>query len=323
METKIRKYLEGRASREEMISLISWLEEEGNRTAFKQVKSHWKSDFNDQSTSVYTLLELDKFKTKLLNESAGKIRKLQNLYRYAAIFLLLVAIGSVSLHFLGKGGKDTVFCNTIMAENGQISKALLPDSTVVWLNSGSSLKYNNWFGITNRDVELSGQAYFDVTRNKDLPFVVSCDQINVNVLGTKFTAETYPDSREMNVVLVEGSVELTSANSNKPFARLRPNEMMVYNKEDNRFKIKEVVTAKYTSWRDGIIHIYDQPLKDAVVKLQKRYNQQIIVEKGLEDYKVTFSIRNENFNDIMDMLLAITPASAHQKGEIIYLEKNR
>ncbi len=323
MEAKIKKYLEGRASREEMISLASWLENEENRTAFKQIKSNWKAGLDEQNTSVYTLLELDKFKTKLLHESAGKIKKLQNLYRYAAIFLLLVALGSAFLYFSRKSGEDAVFYNTIMAENGQISKALLPDSTVVWLNSGSSLKYDNRFGISNRNVELSGQAYFDVTKNKNFPFVVSCDEININVLGTKFTAETYPDSREINVVLVEGAVELTSVNSKKTFARLRPNEMMVYNKQDHQFKISEVVTEKYTSWREGIIHIYDQPLKDAVVKLQKRYNQQIIVEKGLEDYKVTFSIRNENFNDVMDMLLAITSAKAYQKGDIIYLKKNR
>jgi transmembrane sensor len=326
MEVKIKKYLEGRASREEMISLISWLDKEENHTVFKQIKNNWKSNADEQNTSVYTLLELDKFKSKLLHESAGKVRKLnfiRNFYRYAAILLLVVTIGSIYLHFPGKAGETGAFFNTIIAENGQISKAMLPDRSVVWLNSGSTLKYDSQFGISNRNIELSGQAYFDVTKNKDLPFVVSCDEINVKVLGTQFTAETYPDSREINVVLIEGAVELTSGNSNQAFASLRPNEMIVYNKQDNQFKISEVVTEKYTSWREGIIHIYDQPLKDAVVKLQKRYNQQIIVEKGLEDYKVTFSIRNENFNDVMDMLLAITPAKAYQKGDIIYLRKDQ
>ncbi|MGV8095232.1 MAG: FecR family protein [Mangrovibacterium sp.] len=324
MEAKIKKYLEGRASREEMLSLISWLDNEENHAAFKRIKNNWKSGLEEQNASVYTLLELDKFKSKLLHESTGKIRKLnfiKNFYRYAAILFLLITLGGIYLHFSAKTVGNESFFNTIIAENGQISKALLPDSSVVWLNSGSTLKYNNQFGISNRDIELTGQAYFDVTKNKDFPFVVSCDKINIKVLGTRFTAETYPDSREINVVLIEGTVELTSGN--KAFANLHPNEMMVYNKQDNKFKISEVVTEKYTSWREGIIHIYDQPLKDAVVKLQKRYNQRIIVEKGLEDYKVTFSIRNEKFNDVMDMLLAITPAKAYQKGDIIYLRKDQ
>ena len=319
MEQEIKKYLEGHASRQEMLSLISWLKDKKNRTAFNRIKSDWKSGWNEQSTPVYTLLELDKFKTKLLHESSAKIRKLQNLYKYAAVLLLLVTVGSVFLYFFEKRGEDTVFYNTIMADNGQISKALLPDSTVVWLNSGSTLKYSSRFGISNRNIELSGQAYFDVIKNKKLPFIVSCDKVNIKVLGTKFTAETYPESREINVVLIEGAVDLISGNN--AFASLRPNEMMVYNKRDHQFSIRKVVAEKYTSWREGIIHIYDLPLKDAVAKIEKRYNQTIIPEKALEAYRVTFSIRNEDFRDVMAMLLAITPAKAYQKGEIIYLER--
>ncbi len=319
MEQEIKKYLQGRASREEMLSLISWLKNEENRKVFKEIKSAWKSGIDEQNTPVYTLLELDKFKTKLLEESSLKMRKLQSLFRYAAIFLLLVTMGSILLYFFGEKGEDTVFYNTIMAENGQISKALLPDSTVVWLNSGSTLKYSSRFAISNRDIELSGQAYFDVTKNKKLPFMVSCDKVNVKVLGTEFTAETYPDSPEINVVLIEGAVDLISGNS--AFASLRPNEMMVYNKRDHQFSIRKVVAEKYTSWREGVIHLYDQPLKDAIAKIQKRYNQPITLEKELENYRVTFSITNEDFKDVMDMLLAITPAKAYQKGEIIYLER--
>lgn len=322
METKIKKYLEGRASRSEMLSLIPWLDNPENRTEFKRIKHDWKAKPEEQNISPYTLQEQDKFKSRILNEKDRKIKNLnfaQKFYKYVAILLLLITIGSV--YFPGtfrSGAKD--FRNTLMAENGQISKAVLPDNTVVWLNSGSSLTYSNQFGIKNRDVELTGQAYFDVTKNEDIPFIVSCDAVNVKVLGTRFTAEAYPDSPEISVVLEEGAVELTPVNSHEAFAYLKPNEMMVYTKQDNKFKIGEVVVAKYTSWREGIIHIYDQPLKDVVAKLQKRYNQQIILEKGLEDYKVTFSIRNEDFNDVLNMLLAITPAKAYQEGEIIYLK---
>lgn len=323
MEQEIKKYLEGRASREEILRLISWLDKkEENHVAFKQIKSNWKSDPDHQNVPFYTLLELDKFKSKLLRESSGKIKKLnftQNFYRIASILLLVITIGSI--YYAGKTGENPAFCNTIIAENGQISKALLPDGSEVWLNSGSSLKYSNRFGISNRNLELSGQAYFDVAENKSLPFKVACDEINIKVTGTKFTAEAYPDNVEMNVILVEGAVELISAGNKKAFASLQPNEMMVYHKQDRQFSVKKVVAQKYTSWREGIIHIYDQPLKDAVAKIQKRYNQPIILDKELEDYKVTFSIRNENFKEVMDVLLAITPASAYQKGEVIYLKR--
>lgn len=324
MESKIRKYLEGKASHSEMLSLIPWLENKENHLEFIRTKNEWKSRPNEQSLSADTLIELDKFRSKILVDRNREIRKLnltQRFYQYAAILLLLITLGSTYLYISGKIGSQETSCNTIFAENGQISKAMLPDGTVIWINSGSSLKYSNAFGKLNRNVELTGQAYFDVAKNKNLPFVVSCDEIKVKVLGTRFTAESYPENRSISVVLVEGSVELLPQNDTKAFAKLKPDEMLVYNKKDSKFQINQVKAEKYVSWKEGIIHIYDQPLKEVVAKLQKRYNQQIILEKGLEDYKVTFSIRNEDFNEVLNMLLAITPSKAHQEGEIIYMKK--
>ena len=324
MESKIRKYLEGKASHSEMLSLIPWLEKKENHNEFKRIKSEWKARLNEQKLSPDTLLELDKFKSKILSDRNREIRKLnltQRFYKYAAILLLLITVGGTSLYISGKSGSKKTSYNTIFAENGQISKVMLPDGTVIWLNSGSSLKYSSEFGADNRNVELSGQAYFDVTKNKKLPFIVSCDKINVKVLGTEFSAEAYPESKIINVVLVEGSVDLVPQNTSKAFAHLKPNEMMEYNKQTNQFQIEEVLSQKYTSWKEGIVHIYDLPLKEVAAKLQKRYNQPIVVEKGLEDYKVTFSIRNEDFSDVLNMLQSIASAKAHQKGGIVYLEK--
>ncbi|MDX9881444.1 MAG: FecR domain-containing protein [Prolixibacteraceae bacterium] len=325
METKIRKYLKGEASREEMLELIIWLDSQENQAEFKRIKNDWKVNWDEQAIAPYLLQELGKFQSRILNERAGEIRKLdflQKLYKYAAVLLLMVAMGGGYLYFSHSAGYAVSY-NTLIADNAQISKAILPDQTVVWLNSGSSLKYSNQFGIENRDVELTGQAYFDVAKNKKLPFIVSCDEINVKVRGTRFIAEAYPDSPEISIVLEEGAVELVPASGGKSFAYLKPNEMMVYNKQDHQFNIREVVATKYSSWREGVIHIYDQPLKDVAAKLQKRYNQQIIPEEGLKDYKVTFSIRNEDFNDVLSMLLAITSAKAHQEGDTIYLKKGK
>ena len=324
MESIIKKYLEGKASDKETLTLIRWLDNEESLREFKNVISNWKTGFSEDNASSYTLHELDKFKTKILKYREVKIKRLnllQSVYKYAAVILLFLAIGSLFLYISGNIDQHPVYYNTIMAENGQISKAILPDSTVVWLNSGSSIKYNNQFSINHRDVILSGQAYFDVTKNKNTPFIVSCDDINIKVLGTQFSAENYTDNSDINVILVEGSVELLPKNSNKSFARLNPNEMMVYNKSDKKYSINTVVTKQYTSWREGVIYIYDQPLKDVLPQLQKRYNQQIVLDKYLEDYKVTFSIRNEDFLDFLDMIQNIVPVNVYQEGGIIYLKK--
>ncbi|WP_159517985.1 FecR family protein [Sunxiuqinia indica] len=324
MKAKIIKYLEGRASEKEILGLTSWIEDENNRIKFRKIKRGWKAGLNDQSLPNTTLIELDKFQTRIINEHDERIRNLnfsQRLYKYAAILLFLVSIGGIYQYLSGNFIENATFFNTIFAEKGQISKAMLPDGTMVWLNSGSSLKYSNDFGIRNRDVELIGQGYFEVTKNRNLPFVVSCDEINIRVLGTQFSAESYPNDPDVEVVLEEGSVELFSANSRKAFVHLQPNEIMIYDKKSNHYKIVGVTAKKYTAWRNGIFNIYDQPLNEVAEKLQKRYNQPIEVGDGLKNCKVTFSIRNEDFEDVLKMLLDITHAKAYQEGGIVYLKE--
>jgi ferric-dicitrate binding protein FerR (iron transport regulator) len=324
METTIKKYLEGKASETEMRELLRWLTDEEKRTAFKNYKDNWKANPGQQRLPRPTLLELSKFQSAILKEQHGKIRSMslmQRWYQYAAILFLLFALGSVYLYFSAAPGKPEIYNSIVFAETGQIAKTLLPDSTLVWLNSGSRLKYDNRFGIQSRRVELTGQAYFDVTHNKSLPFIVNCNEIQVKVLGTRFSAEAYPEGQEIQVVLEEGEVELLNGKNEKTFARLRPNEMLVYEKRNNHFNISEVVSGKYTAWRDGTIHIYDQPLNVVAIKLQKRYNQPIVVDDALSSYKVTFSIRDEDFSEILEMLLTIAPAKAYQEGDTIYLKK--
>ena len=322
MEAIIRKYLEGKASEEEQSALIAWLEEKENQQTFKEIKSRWKSELKDSDLPLSTLGELDKFQIRILGERALEVRKLgfvRRLYRYAALILLLVSLGSISVYFLGRPSGGSAFYNTVIAENGQMSKVLLPDSTMVWLNSGSRVRYSSDFGKRHRALDLTGQAYFVVTRNKDLPFEVSCDEVKVKVTGTRFTAESYPGDPTISVVLEEGSVELLSSGE-KVLAHLHPDEMIVYNKPDSCYRIEKVSAKRYSSWKDGMINVYDLPLKTVAMKLERKYNQIIKVDKELEDYKVTFSIRNEDFKEVLEMLIAITPARVYHKGEIIYLK---
>ncbi len=323
MRKEVKKYMEGSASEEEMHKLLQWLEQ-NNLAEFERIKNEWKANLEPAETPLKTLIELDRFKSNMLKDDQLRIRKtsfLQNIYKYAAILFLFLAIGSVIFYpFISDKNRELQY-STVFADNGQVSKSMLPDGTMIWLNSGSSIKYNTNFGIDNRDVELEGQAFFDVTKNEKLPMIVSCDQINVKVLGTQFTAESYSESENINVVLVEGSVELRAKNNRKAFAKMKPDQRLVYNKNDRKYEILKVETKNYTGWKEGVIQFYNQPLKKVVLKLCKRYNQEIVLDKKLENYEVTFSIRNEELSDVMNLILAITPATAIQKNDTVYIDK--
>lgn len=324
MKNIIVKYLEGNAGEKEMHKLLHWLDNKENWKEFEEVKTSWKVNLDGDKITNDTLKELDKFKSTMLTESTGRIRKLnqlQNIFRYAAIFFLLVAVGSVFFYFNKDEGKHNLQYNTLFAENGQISKAQLPDGTLVWLNSGSSLKYDNHFGIENRNIELSGQAYFDVTKNKKLPMQVACGEVSVRVLGTQFNAEAYPDDRTINVVLEEGSVELRGTYNETAFAKLSPGEMISYNKESNHFRIEKVKVERFTSWKMGLMNFYNLPLKEAILKLERRYNQKFILDKKLEDYPITMSIQNEPLDTVLGLLNLITQeAEIVQQGEEIIIK---
>lgn len=323
MRKEVKKYMEGSASEEEMHKLLQWLEQ-NNLAEFEHIKNEWKANLEQAETPLKTLIELDRFKSNMLKDDQLRIRKtsfLQNIYKYAAILFLFLAIGSVIFYpFISDKNRELQY-STVFADNGQVSKSMLPDGTMIWLNSGSSIKYNTNFGVDNRNVELEGQAFFDVTKNEKLPMIVSCDQINVKVLGTQFTAESYSESENINVVLVEGSVELRAKNNRKAFAKMKPDQRLVYNKNDRKYEILKVETKNYTGWKEGVIQFYNQPLKKVVLKLCKRYNQEIVLDKKLENYEVTFSIRNEELSDVMNLILAITPATAIQKNDTVYIDK--
>ena len=120
------------------------------------------------------------------------------------------------------------------ADYGQISKVVLPDSSVIWINSGSTIKYNNQFSSSNRDIELVGEAYFKVSKNKKLPLIVRSSELQVEVLGTEFCVTAYPEESSVQVVLEKGKIVLTSSKHSYFNQDMNPGEMALFNKEKKK-----------------------------------------------------------------------------------------
>jgi transmembrane sensor len=119
----------------------------------------------------------------------------------------------------------------VLAKAGTRTKLVLPDSTRVWLNSNSRLKYSAEFDQTNREVVLEGEAYFDVAKDPRLPFVVHASSIDIKVLGTSFAVKSYPQDETIEATLLQGTIEI-SRKDNPGGARviLKPNEKLVFSK---------------------------------------------------------------------------------------------
>jgi len=328
MEPIIKKYLEGIATEKEQRSLLEWLRDRKNRALFNKVKSDWRENMDVMSFTGEGEQAWNKLQEKLWqkNFQLWKIsERMQHVLRYAAVFLLIIAVGSLTYIFTNRPEKIPFLNTSIVADNGQISKVELPDGSTLWLNSGSEIIYNNHFATNNREIILNGEAYFLVSKNTELPFIVKCDQIQVKAVGTQFNVYGYPGSGFVEVVLEDGSVELRHKEKTDFSYVLKPGEMASFRISDGKFNVAHVNTLKYTSWKDGIINIYDQPISEVVKRLELRYNQKFTFEDGMKDFRYTFSIENESLEEIIRLMEKITPVKAIQmENTIVFkMDKNK
>jgi transmembrane sensor len=177
----------------------------------------------------------------------------------------------------------------------------LPDGTTGWLNSNSSVKYNGNFN-NNRQITLKGEAFFDVFKDKKRPFIVSTPEINVKVLGTCFNIASYKNENNVEVVLKEGKLEFIDKGLNKSYT-MKPNDMVVFDKKDEDFSIKEVDPQKYLSWTEGKLEFRNDPLDVIARRLERWYNIDVEIQGNIsKDQRLRATFVNENLEEVLYLL---------------------
>ncbi|RIJ46371.1 DUF4974 domain-containing protein [Maribellus luteus] len=319
MRSIIQKYMEGRANEKEQKELLVWLRKKDSRVDFDSQKLDWERNLNSQYFPKGGEKVWHEIQDHMLNvsfEGWQHSKKMSWMLKIAAVFLLLIGL-STSTWFLLRGHDGGTMYTSIMADKGQVSKAVLPDGSIIWLNSGSEIKYNNRFGEGNRLVELQGEAYFKVTKNADLPFSVNNSELTVRVFGTAFNVKAFDSDDEIDIVLEEGSVGLIPLGAKKAVYNMVPGQHANFNKLNKKLLVRHVNTTRFTSWKEGIVNIFDQPLFLVVERLENRYNQHFELEEEVKDIHFTFTIKNESLSDIIKLMEKIAPVKAEQKENTI------
>lgn len=173
----------------------------------------------------------------------------------------------------------------------------LPDGTRVWLNAASSLKYPASFSsLKQRSVELTGEAYFEVAKDKTKPFLVKSKGQEVEVLGTHFDVNAYPDEQSIRTTLIEGSVKLNGQ------LTLKPGQQSVLN--DGKFNVKEVNANDAADWKNGEFVFNNEPLTSILKKAARWYGVEIVYTNELARIPTfTGSVsRSENISSVLNML---------------------
>ena len=181
--------------------------------------------------------------------------------------------------------------NTMSTPRGGQYKLQLPDGTVVMLNSESSITFPIAFTGKERNVSLTGEAYFEVAKNKKMPFHVSFADQKVEVLGTHFNISAYNDQPDYKTTLLEGSVRISRGKENH---LLVPGQQAVYEPGSKMFAVKEVDTEDVVSWKNGLFHFDNTELDQVMRQLSRWYNIEIEYEGPKPVLNFTGEIKRDN-----------------------------
>lgn len=336
----------------------------------QELQAWYNNNANNQRTYTcyYATLKLFRIKQKEKHFTARVIPAYNRIYKitrqkeytinrkhsiawigYVAIVLLAFGVGYL-LKSTGENSWDNSM-QSIEIAYGSKSLVTLPDGTQVWLNSGSKLEYPGSFGRSNRNVTLKGEAYFEVSKNKELPFRVSSGKIAIHVLGTKFNMKAYPEDEKAKITLVEGSLAIENNKNSKANILLKPNQQAVINQKSERTQVRNVIASNYVMWTTShsksaalsptdnakapaatclpkaaarnILFFDEEPLSQIVKDLERAFNVHIVIEdKTLREKHFYGDFCNEEtITDILKIIAEKNSLYYTIKGDTIQIMK--
>jgi ferric-dicitrate binding protein FerR (iron transport regulator) len=344
-------YISGNATDEEKDYIDSWLQEsEVNKRKLAELSQVWESSVSPDDIQVDTDNRYVKLSSRI-KENRSFSSKILPFLRYAAIFVFALVLGSLGSIFYQRGtlNQQIPEANTsrIISPLGAKTNIVLSDGTEVWLNAGSTLTYPNQFGIlAERNVTLSGEAFFKVSEDKNRPFTVSAEGVIFRVLGTSFNVKAYSDESFIEATLVEGKISVGFENKFDEEIILEPKEQIKINKgsseilklgkpveepdiekdpdreiiNENIYIQKGVNTLPHTSWKDRRWIIENEQLSSLIKKLERRFSVTIIFkDEKLGELRYTGTLMDESLEQVLEVISFASPIGYEIDGKSVYL----
>lgn len=354
----IVRVLNGEASPSDKQSLIAWMNEsQENRENFKKLESVWNAisiidksgDFDHEKAFLKFRREVD-LKLKA-SKKARVVRITDNIIRAAAVAVILLGIGYMILSRAGEPVTPAIAKCEIISPRGSKTQVILPDNSVVWLNSESKLEYNNEYGIEDREVFLEGEGYFEVKTNPDQVFVVNASGLRIKALGTTFNVKSYPSENTIETTLIEGKVDLENITSGKPttLVTLEPNQKVTYYKVTEEAGKEERVTgitredatpakakdinpllsneevdvSLVTSWTNNMIFFDHETFQDLAVRLERRFGVNIyFIDDGIKNLEFTGKFSDIIIEQVLAALQFASPFTISSTIRTFTFRKN-
>ena len=315
-DNKILKYILGHVTQEEKEEFLNWIDEsDDNRQYYKKIRKMWDmslitADYAhnpyDTDFEIIRKRTIGRNKYKLFKHTAFQ-HILQTIGKIAAVAIVAVFISY--FYFSTKEEKDPVSYNIIEIPVGNQAKITLPDGSVAWLNSGTILRYPEQFTGKDRTVQLNGEGWFDISKNKEKPFIVNTPLHSIKVLGTTFNVYAYEESNHFETTLFEGSIILNN-NNEKDFLKMKPGQQAIYDKTTQKMTVynnREIKNA--SSWILGYNSFYKTPFNQMLERLGQYYNKEVIIKRSeIATYECTGKFKvSDPLEHILDVVKATKP----------------
>ena len=303
------RFFRGLTSPEEDVQLKSWIKQPDFPQKFSvYYQQCWalapdtmdKAVQNEMFTEL--LSQIDASSTTETKVLKTRNRFLRQIGRYAAVACIILAVGSGAYYAGVKRPADDANTEVTMSvSNGQKADIILADGTKVYINSDSRIVYDNTYNKKTRMVSLEGEAYFEVAKDKEKPFIVKANGINVQALGTSFNIHAHKDDKSVAVILISGKVKVDDGRHE---AYMKPNERLVCNLTNGQFEKSELhPNASYLLWRSNELAFYGESFEEICTMLTRMYNCKFIFKnEKVKQYTYHGIIKNSSLNNVLEYI---------------------
>ncbi|WP_188936229.1 FecR family protein [Puia dinghuensis] len=224
--------------------------------------------------------------------------------RFVAVWAgMIMVTGGVWMQWNRRGNRPAsrkaMEYTTIVTGYQQVRKVLLPDSSIVWLNSATHLSFPADF-LTHREVRLSGEAFFEVASEAEHPFVVLAGNSSTRVLGTAFNVSAYPEAGELRISLKSGKIAIAYGAAEQK--TLLPGQLMIYDKKSRNGEVLQQAPGEMDVWTAGRMLFYKTPMKEALAQIEARYGVHIIYDRTIKDRTITARFENTALEKVLQSL---------------------
>jgi len=214
---------------------------------------------------------------------------------------------------------NDVLLNKLIVPKGKRSSLVLSDGSKIWINSGSTLEFPSKFEKNKREIDVNGEIYIEVVKDRNKPFIVNTSKFKIEVLGTKFNVSAYNEDKKHEVALVDGSVKIITDQGNS--VEIKPNELLTISR--NSLMREYVDVYNYISWKDGIFKFTSEPLENIMLRLSRYYDISIDCTNDIRDIDISGKlVLFDDPETVLNNISIIVPVKYKKEGgKIIFSKK--